>query len=77
MNKYVGLIIGKNGDTVRNLHQKTGCFIFIPKDSKPGEDFRNIELSGKPENIAECKKEMDSLIQISFIIYSDEFQPCK
>ena len=64
LNKFVGLIIGKNGETVRNLHQKTGCFIFIPKDSKPGEDYRNIELSGKPENISDCKKEMDSLIQV-------------
>jgi hypothetical protein len=77
LNKFVGLIIGKNGETVRNLHQKTGCFIFIPKDSKPGEDFRNIELSGKSENIVECKKEMDNLIQVSFYIYSDELKSCE
>jgi rRNA processing protein Krr1/Pno1 len=63
LNKYIGLIIGKNGDTVRNLNQKTGCCIFIPKDSKEGEDFRMLELSGSDESIKECKKEIEFLIE--------------
>ncbi len=63
MNKYVGLIIGKNGDTVRNLHQKTGCFIFIPKESRPGDDFRTYELSGSKESIEKCIKEIENLIE--------------
>jgi far upstream element-binding protein len=63
-NKMVGLIIGKNGETVRNIHQKTGCFIFIPKESKPGEDFRELELSGPLESVEICKREIISMIHL-------------
>lgn len=70
-NKFIGLIIGKNGETVRNIHQKTGCFIFIPKESKQGEDFRVLELSGTSQNIEECIKELDNLItSVLFYFYS-------
>jgi len=48
---------------VRNLHQKTGCYIFIPKESRLGEDFRYFELSGSKESIEECKKEIEILIK--------------
>jgi len=64
----VGLIIGKNGETVRIIHQKTNCFIFIPKESKPGEDFRELELSGTPDAIESCKREIISMIHLVIII---------
>jgi rRNA processing protein Krr1/Pno1 len=64
-NKMVGLIIGKNGETVRAIHQKTQCFIFIPKDSRPGEDFRELELSGPPESVEICKREIISMIHLA------------
>ena len=71
-NKMVGLIIGndhllilgKNGETIRNIHQKTGCFIFIPKDSRPGEDYRELELSGHTESVELCKREIISMIHL-------------
>jgi len=69
-NKYVGLIIGKNGDTVRSLHQKTGCYIFIPKESQPGDDCRYLELSGSKESIEACKREIDELIHNVVRIYT-------
>ena len=69
MNKYVGLVIGKNGDMVRNLHKNTGCYIFIPKDSKEGEDFRVLELSGNQESIDQCKYEIEALIKINVYIF--------
>lgn len=61
----VGLIIGKNGETVRAIHQKTMCFIFIPKDSRPGEDYRELELSGPPESVEKCKREIISMIHLA------------
>jgi transcription antitermination factor NusA-like protein len=64
-NKMVGLIIGKNGETVRNIHQKTGCFIFIPKESKQGEDFRELELSGPTDSMEVCKREIISMIHLA------------
>ena len=64
-NKMVGLIIGKNGETVKTIHQKTGCYIFIPKDSKPGEDYRELELSGPEQSVEICKREIISMIHMA------------
>lgn len=64
-NKMVGLIIGRNGETVKIIHQKTGCFIFIPKDSRPGEDFRDLQLSGPAESVEICKREIISMIHLA------------
>ena len=64
-NKMVGLIIGKNGETVKTIHQKTGCYIFIPKDSKPGEDYRELELSGPEQSVEICKREIISMIHLA------------
>ena len=54
----VGLIIGRNGETVKIIHERTQCSIFIPKESRPGEDFRELQLSGSPENVENCKREI-------------------
>ena len=64
-NKMVGLIIGRNGETVKIIHEVTGCQIFIPKDSKPNEDFRELQLSGKPESVEICKREIISMIHLA------------
>jgi rRNA processing protein Krr1/Pno1 len=64
-NKMVGLIIGRNGETVKNIHEKTKCFIFIPKDSRPGEDFRELQLSGPPGSVELCKREIISMIHLA------------
>jgi rRNA processing protein Krr1/Pno1 len=64
-NKMVGLIIGRNGETVKIIHQKTGCFIFIPKESRPGEDFRELQLSGPPDSVEICKREIISMIHLA------------
>ena len=68
-NKMVGLIIGKNGETVKTIHQKTGCYIFIPKESKPGEDYRELELSGPAQSVEICKREIISMIHMVSKIY--------
>ena len=64
-NKMVGLIIGRNGETVKNIHEKTKCFIFIPKESRPGEDFRELQLSGPPGSVENCKREIISMIHLA------------
>lgn len=64
-NKMVGLIIGRNGETVKNIHEKTRCYIFIPKESRPGEDFRELQLSGPPGSVELCKREIISMIHLA------------
>ena len=44
-----GLVIGKAGDTVKNLHNKTGAYIFIPKSYDTVTNERILELSGSEE----------------------------
>ena len=64
-NKMVGLIIGRNGETIKLIQESTKCGVFIPKDSRPGEDFRELQLSGKPENIEICRREIISMIHLA------------
>lgn len=64
-NKFVGLIIGRSGETVKIIHQSTGCSIFIPNESRPGEDFRELQLSGPKESVEVCKKEILSMIHLA------------
>ena len=64
-NKMVGLIIGRNGETVKIIQESTGCDVYIPKDSRPGEDFRELQLSGKPENVEICRREIISMIHLA------------
>ena len=61
-NRHVGLIIGKGGETLKALHQKTNAFIYIPTNYKEGDEFRNIELSGNAQAVEDCKKEIDIII---------------
>lgn len=74
-NEYIGLLIGKNGETIKNIHQKIGCFIYIPKDTSSAtslsqknqnvddeENSRVLELSGSEEKVQECIREIDNLI---------------
>jgi len=64
-NKMVGLIIGRNGETVKLIQESTGCDVYIPKDSRPGEDFRELQLSGKAENVEICRREIISMIHLA------------
>jgi rRNA processing protein Krr1/Pno1 len=64
-NKMVGLIIGRNGETVKLIQESTGCNVYIPKDSRPGEDFRELQLSGKLENVEICRREIISMIHLA------------
>ena len=64
-NKMVGLIIGRNGETVKLIQESTGSNVYIPKDSRPGEDFRELQLSGKPENVETCRREIISMIHLA------------
>ncbi len=44
----MGLVIGKRGDTLKDIKAKTGAIIYIPKESDPGEDDRRLTVTGNP-----------------------------
>jgi len=61
--KYVGLIIGKNGENLRTIASRSGTRIFVPRENHhPGSDERIIEVDGDPTSIEICKQEIDGLI---------------
>ena len=57
-NSLTGLIIGKNGDTIKQLHNKCGAYIFIPKQYDMSTNERVLELSGSEDQIDRAKKEI-------------------
>ena len=32
----IGLVIGKGGETIKGIHNKSGAHVFIPKECEPG-----------------------------------------
>lgn len=71
-NEHVGLVIGKNAETVKSLNKKTGCKIVIPKEPKEGETDRVIKIFGETESAVEqCKSDINQLL-ISHGIISGE-----
>lgn len=59
-NTKAGVVIGRNGDTLRAICQKSGAYIFIPKDSL-GEQ-RVLEMSGDQDQIDIAKREIDIIL---------------
>lgn len=47
----VGILIGKQGSTIRQLHEESGAKIHIPKECNPGEQFREITITGSRESV--------------------------
>ncbi|OTB01606.1 hypothetical protein M426DRAFT_25501 [Hypoxylon sp. CI-4A] len=51
----VGMIIGKGGETIRDMQNTTGCKINVTASSGPGEVQREIGLVGSQEAIGRAK----------------------
>ena len=60
---YSDAIIGVYGHTIKSLFQKTGCYIFVPRETNSDGD-RIFELSGSFESVERCKLELLHLIQV-------------
>ncbi|CDW89080.1 kh domain containing protein [Stylonychia lemnae] len=61
-NAIIDIIIGQNGQTIKSLHQKTGCYIFIPQEVNSSNE-RVLQLSGPLESIEKCKIELLQIIR--------------
>ncbi|KAG5950633.1 hypothetical protein E4U53_004702 [Claviceps sorghi] len=51
----VGMIIGKGGETIRDMQNTTGCKINVAQSSGPGEVQREIALIGSRDSISRAK----------------------
>lgn len=54
----VGVIIGKAGETIRYIQLQSGAKIQVTRDheAEPGALTRQVELSGKPEQISKAEQ---------------------
>lgn len=58
----VGMIIGKGGETIRDMQNNTGCKINVAQSSGPGEVQREIALIGTRDSIARAKQAIDEKV---------------
>ena len=58
----VGMIIGKGGETIKDMQSTTGCKINVSPSSGPGEVEREIGLVGSREAIAAAKRAIEDKV---------------
>jgi far upstream element-binding protein len=61
----VGLLIGRGGQTIRQMQLRTGCNIQVQRDADadPSTGYRDVTLSGTPEQIQIGRAEIDRLVE--------------
>lgn len=57
----VGMIIGKGGETIREMQNSTGCKINV-QQGQPGESEREITLIGSRDSIAQAKQAIEEKV---------------
>lgn len=60
----VGLVIGKGGETIKSINQRTGAYVFIPPEVRYGEVNRSITITGLPEQCAIAKREVMDIVTL-------------
>ncbi|PGH27247.1 hypothetical protein AJ80_00957 [Polytolypa hystricis UAMH7299] len=53
--RTVGLIIGRHGETIRDLQERSGCHVNIVSEAKSINGLRPVNLVGSPEATAKAK----------------------
>jgi far upstream element-binding protein len=59
----VGMIIGKGGETIKDMQSTTGCKINVSPSSGPGEVEREIGLVGSRDAIAAAKRAIEDKVE--------------
>lgn len=62
-NDIVGLIIGKQGETIRKLQQDSGAKIQVAKEPIKGANIRNVFVEGEHERYLEAKEAIELIIR--------------
>lgn len=60
----VGLVIGRNGDTIRNLQDRSGADIKVTPDQQvqPGQPSRSIVLTGSEDSISMAQRLITDIV---------------
>jgi len=60
--KTVGLIIGRRGETITDLQERSGCHINILGENKSSGGYRPINLIGTPEAAAKAQQLINEVV---------------
>lgn len=72
----VGMIIGKGGETIREMQSSTGCKINVAQSSGPGETQREIALIGTHDSIARARQAIDEKVEaVVSLVYTNSSYP--
>lgn len=62
-NDIVGLIIGKQGETIRKLQQDSGAKIQVAKEPIKSANIRNVFVEGEHDRYLEAKEAIEQIIR--------------
>lgn len=60
--RTVGLIIGRGGETIRDIQERSGCHVNIVGENKSINGFRPINLIGTPQASAEAVRMIQEVV---------------
>lgn len=59
----VGVVIGKGGETIKMLQEKSGARkVQVSKENEPGTQLRNVYIKGGPHQIEEVRRMLQDII---------------
>lgn len=61
-NECVGLIIGKGGETIRQLQQESGAKIQVAKKEMQNTGVRNVFVDGPADRYEAAKKLIENIV---------------
>lgn len=62
-NRTVGLIIGRGGETIRDLQERSGCHVNIVGEEKSVNGLRPVNLIGTPQAAAVARQLIDEIVE--------------
>lgn len=62
-NDVVGLVIGKNGETIRRLQTESGAKIQVAKKEIESTNTRNVFVEGPPDKYQRAKQLIEDIIR--------------
>jgi far upstream element-binding protein len=63
-NECVGMIIGKDGQTLKMIEQKSGAHkVLVATSSAPGIDTRNVFVEGDEAAVAKARKILEGMVE--------------
>jgi predicted RNA-binding protein YlqC (UPF0109 family) len=71
----VGLLIGKQGETIKRLQVQSGAMIQVEKTALPGADHKVVHVQGPPDEIRAAKILIQEIIEMAASFQRNDASP--